>query len=46
MENSLENDNIQRVSCEDDNTWRIYGDICGEFAIDIYYKNRLKSQTQ
>ena len=45
MENIPENDNTQRVYCEDDSTWRIYSDICDKHAIDIYYQNHLKSLT-
>ena len=45
MKISFGNDNILSVSCKDDNTWKIYCDICDTYAIDVCCKNYLKSQT-
>ena len=46
MKNSVKIDNIHRVFCENDNTRKVSCDICDRHAIDIYYRNHLKSETQ
>ena len=36
---------MEHIYCPEDDTYRIYRDICDKLCIDRYYQNHLKSQT-
>ena len=36
---------MEHIYCPEDDTYRIYCDICDKLCIDRYYENHLKSQT-
>ena len=36
---------MEHINCSEDDTYRIYCDICDKLCIDKYYQNHLKSQT-
>ena len=37
--------NEEKNYCADDDTWRIYCDICDKLCVDRYYNNHLTSGT-
>ena len=36
---------MEHIYCPEDDTYRIYCDICDKLCIDRYYQNHLQSQT-
>ena len=36
---------MEPIYCPEDETYRIYCEICDKLCIDRYYQNHLKSQT-
>ena len=36
---------MEAIYCPEDDSYRIYCDICDKFCIEKYYENHLKSQT-
>ena len=42
----MDNDIKEKVYCDDNGENRIYCNVCDKLAIDRYYNNHLKSQTQ
>ena len=42
----MDSDNKEKIYCDGDGEYRIYCHVCDKLAIDIFYNNHLKSQTQ
>ena len=36
---------MEPIYCQEDDTYRIYCDICDQLCIDRFYQNHLKSQS-